>query len=64
VSAKETVKVGADLVALTLAESVALSTSGLKKVCTLLRVTYRTVNCCALNSVLELAKETSFQKKI
>jgi hypothetical protein len=43
-SAKKTMEVGADLVALTLTESVALSTSGLKEVCALLRITYETIS--------------------
>jgi len=41
VTAEKTVEVGADLVALTLSESVALSTTGLEEVGTLLCVTVR-----------------------
>jgi hypothetical protein len=40
VTTEEAVKVGADLVALTLTKSVALSAAGLEKVGTLLCVTY------------------------
>ena len=49
-AAEETVKVGADLVALALLEVMALRASCLEEVGSLLRVTYRAVSLCAYSS--------------
>jgi hypothetical protein len=57
-SAKETMEVGANLVAFTLTKSVALGTSSFKEVCTLLHITYKAISnssllSCNLKDVLE-----------